>query len=43
MESKGIFTVKSAYKLACAFRKEMSSCAESIWVREERNRMWKKV
>lgn len=38
-ERKGIFTVKSAYKLACSIRRETISGAEPSREREERGRM----
>lgn len=43
LEKNGIFSVKSAYRLAYLIRKENNSETESNRTRDENGRMWKQV
>lgn len=42
-ERKGIFTVKSTYRLAYSFRKEVVAKAESSRGKDKHRSMWKQV
>lgn len=42
-ERRGLFTVKSAYKIACSMRREGAAKAESGRAKEDRGRMWRQV